>query len=548
MSQLMQNIKKPIVWTIAGSDSGGGAGIQTDLATMNDLGCFGCSVITTLTAQNSVEVNLVEPVSDAMLIAQLNVLEADLTPAAIKIGLIANQQQLNVIAKWLKSFRSKDIANKIVPVIVDPVMVASCGDGLNRQAELDFSAFKGLITLLTPNAQELFRLVPKSAVKIDLGKASFYDAASFLNIDLKCNLLAKGGDAQQWQGDTASDLFVCQQVLGVSESHQYQSFWLSSKRIGTNNNHGSGCTLSSAIACFMAHDYVLHDAIVMAKAYVSKGLLDSVQFGKGAGPLAKTGWPEDIGLYPRVSYYYAIDSNKNLTDSADQTIGSSHGSNKAFAKLEQEIGVYPVVDDIALLEALLKAKCTTVQLRIKQTGDALDEHIETLIQQAITLGRDYQAQVFINDHWQLALKHGAFGIHLGQEDAELAPLDVINEAGIAIGLSSHSVFEILLAHQLKPSYIALGHIFPTTTKVMPSAPQGLTKLARYSALLKSVYPTVAIGGIDEQVLGQIKASKVDSVAVVRAVTEAAYPTSAYKRLLSQWQSDDLSLQCETSHE
>ncbi|GIU52877.1 thiamine phosphate synthase [Shewanella sp. KT0246] len=548
MSQLMQNIKKPIVWTIAGSDSGGGAGIQTDLATMNDLGCFGCSVITTLTAQNSVEVNLVEPVSDAMLIAQLNVLEADLTPAAIKIGLIANQQQLNVIAKWLKSFRSKDIANKIVPVIVDPVMVASCGDGLNRQAELDFSAFKGLITLLTPNAQELFRLVPKSAVKIDLGKASFYDAASFLNIDLKCNLLAKGGDAQQWQGDTASDLFVCQQVLGVSESHQYQSFWLSSKRIGTNNNHGSGCTLSSAIACFMAHDYVLHDAIVMAKAYVSKGLLDSVQFGKGAGPLAKTGWPEDIGLYPRVSHYYAIDSNKNLTNSADQTIGSSHGSNKAFAKLEQEIGVYPVVEDIALLEALLKAKCTTVQLRIKQTGDTLDEHIETLIQQAIILGRDYQAQVFINDHWQLALKHGAFGIHLGQEDAELAPLDVINEAGIAIGLSSHSVFEILLAHQLKPSYIALGHIFPTTTKVMPSAPQGLKKLARYSALLKSVYPTVAIGGIDEQVLDQIKASKVDSVAVVRAVTEAAYPTSAYKRLLSQWQSDDLSLQCEASHE
>ena len=547
MSQLMQGNNKPIVWTIAGSDSGGGAGIQTDLATMNNLGCFGCSVITTVTAQSSVEVSLVEPVSDAMVIAQLNALEADLIPAAIKIGLIANQQQLDIIAKWLKSFRSKDIANKTVPVIVDPVMVASCGDGLNQQAELDFSAFKGLITLLTPNAQELFRLVAKSAVKNDLSKASFYDAASFLNKDLKCNLIAKGGDAEQWQGDTASDLFVCQQVLGVSESHQYQSYWLSSKRIETNNNHGSGCTLSSAIACFMAHDYVLHDAIVMAKAYVSKGLLDSVQFGKGAGPLAKTGWPNDIGLYPHVSHYYASDSDKNLTNSADLVTGSSHGSNKAFAKLEQDIGVYPVVDDIALLEALLKAKCTTVQLRIKQSGDTLDEHIETQIQRAITLGRDYQAQVFINDHWQLALKHGAFGIHLGQEDAELAPLDVINEAGIAIGLSSHSVFEILLAHQLKPSYIALGHIFPTTTKVMPSAPQGLTKLARYAALLKSVCPTVAIGGIDEQVLEQIKACKVDSIAVVRAVTEAAYPTSAYKRLLSQWQGDDLSLSCESSH-
>ncbi|MDO6613365.1 thiamine phosphate synthase [Shewanella sp. 1_MG-2023] len=534
---------KPIVWTIAGSDSGGGAGIQTDLATINDLGCFGCSVITTITAQNSVAVNLVEPVSEAMLEAQLTALYDDLQPAAIKIGLIANQQQLNAIACWLNAFRQRNIANQTVPVIVDPVMVASCGDGLNQTDELDFSPFKGLMTLVTPNAAELFRLEGLANIANPQSKVGFHQAATALNQLLRCNVLAKGGDAEPWQGETASDLFVCQQVNGVSESHQYQQFWLTSQRIDTDNNHGSGCTLSSAIACFMAYGYVLHDAIVMAKAYVSKGLMNSVQYGQGTGPVAKTGWPEDISLYPSISLYY----DHQPCDLFTSTTQSGCYDN-GFPLLSQEIGIYPVVNDVVMLEALLKANCTTAQLRIKQSDNLLLKDIEQQIQQAITLGRDYNAQVFINDHWQLALKHGAFGIHLGQEDVELANLDSIKEAGIALGLSSHSIFEILLAHQLKPSYIALGHIFPTTTKVMPSAPQGLAKLARYAALLKPVCPTVAIGGIDKHVLDAVKATTVRSVAVVRAITEANYPETAFKQLSHQWFSDSTGISTKSQYE
>ena len=549
MSQQEQH-NKPIVWTIAGSDSGGGAGIQTDLATINDLGCFGCSVITAITAQNSIEVSLVEPVSESMLTSQLTTLAADLSPKAIKVGLLADQQQLDVIANWLTSFRKQSHANSAIPIIVDPVMVASCGDGLNLAPELDYSAFKGLINLITPNAQELFRLASERDAEFEPSQCGFYEAATAIQEQIKCHVLAKGGDAAHWQGNTASDLFVCQQVEGVSESHQYQSYWLTSKRIATVNNHGSGCTLSTAIACFMAQGYVLHDAIVMAKAYVTKGLIESVQYGLGAGPLAKTGWPDDIHLYPIVASYSGSDFNDNLSAKTNEEPSqqlATHGNvlavNHGFVRLEQEIGVYPVVADIALLEALLKAGCTTVQLRLKMSADPKlsqtkqMEPIERQIQQAIMLGRHYNAQVFINDHWQLALKHGAFGIHLGQEDVEIADLDLIRQAGIALGLSSHSIFEILLAHQLAPSYIALGHIFPTTTKVMPSAPQGLAKLARYAALLNPVCPTVAIGGIDRDVLDAIKLTQVSSVAVVRSVTQANCPVKAYKQLLNLWQKE-----------
>ena len=143
--------------------------------------------------------------------------------------------------------------------------------------------------------------------------------------------------------------------------------------------------------------------------------------------------------------------------------------------------------------------------------------------------------MFINDHWQLALKHGAFGVHLGQEDALVADLSALAANNIALGLSSHSYFEILLATQLNPSYIALGHIFATTTKQMPSKPQGLTKLACYVSLLNGHYPTVAIGGIDGDCLKEVAETGVDDVAVVRAITQAKDAAVAYKNLSQQWQ-------------
>ncbi|MFB2647350.1 thiamine phosphate synthase [Shewanella mangrovisoli] len=546
---------KPIVWTIAGSDSGGGAGIQADLATIKDLGGHGCSVITTLTAQSSVAVDLVEPVSKAMLLTQLSTLLADLPPQAIKIGLLANQQQLHLVADWLAGFKTQF---PLVPVILDPVMVASCGDELGDKSTeskpLDFTPFKGLISLITPNVQELARLTVSTDIQASLlhTKAEFAAAAMQLSAQLACSVLAKGGDIDfaalasagintrdslsghksditshrsvKDNQRMAEDLLICHQVTGCSPLDANGGFWLSSARINTRHNHGSGCTLSSAIASVLAFGFVLQDAVVVAKAYVNQGLTRAQGIGKGPGPLARTAWPHSLTAFPHVTAY----PKNSLSESSDVQCGT-------FKRLEPDLGIYPVVDNLLLLEQLLAAGVKTVQLRIKSNALKSDE-LEAQIQTAIALGKHYEAQLFINDHWQLAIKHGAFGVHLGQEDLAVTDLNAIHAAGLALGISSHGYFELLRAHQYAPSYIALGHIFPTTTKQMPSAPQGLFKLTHYVELLKAYYPLVAIGGIGPSNLAQVKATGVSNIAVVRAITEAIDPVMALAELTRAWES------------
>ncbi|EDP99488.1 thiamine phosphate synthase [Shewanella benthica] len=507
---------KPVVWSIAGSDSGGGAGIGADLATMNDLACHACTVITTLTAQSSVAVNLVEPVSDEMLLAQLDTLLQDLPPKAIKIGLLANQRQIDILSRWLAL--ELDDHNKRsgteVAVILDPVMIASCGDRLDEDdSRLDFSPFKGLITLITPNALELGELVGQSLADMSQYHLAAQDLAQLLDT----NVLAKGGGkGPAWRADAAQDIFVCTRATACSEMHQGRSFLLSSPR-ASNNNHGTGCTLSSAIASVMASGFVLHDAIVVAKAYVCAGIKHSYRVDEGPGPLARTSWPRELSHFPTIS---SLDEGPSLP------VGIK------FKTIGERLGLYPVVSDLPLLASLLKAGAKTIQLRIK---DENDPQLEDKIAHAIALGRDYQAKVFINDYWELALKHNAYGVHLGQEDLYVADLKRIAEAQLALGISSHSYFELLLASQITPSYIALGHIFPTTTKVMPSAPQGLMKLQHYVDLFKGHYPLVAIGGIDASRIETVKRTGVDDVAIVRAVTESQQPGAAYLALSSAWE-------------
>ncbi len=225
---------------------------------------------------------------------------------------------------------------------------------------------------------------------------------------------------------------------------------------------------------------------------------------------------------------------------------SAQGESVSFPSLtKQSLGLYPVVDDVAWIERLLPLGINTIQLRIKNPQQA---DLEQQIIRAIELGRQYQAQVFINDYWQLAIKHGAYGVHLGQEDIEESNLAQITKAGIRLGLSTHGYYELLRIVQIHPSYIALGHIFPTTTKQMPSKPQGLVRLALYQKLIDSIpytnteaafrpakdkagsdcvlgFPTVAIGGIDQSNADQVWQTGVSSLAVVRAITLAESPQS-----------------------
>ncbi|WP_411881482.1 thiamine phosphate synthase [Polaromonas sp. YR568] len=197
----------------------------------------------------------------------------------------------------------------------------------------------------------------------------------------------------------------------------------------------------------------------------------------------------------------------------------------SFNPLTGPIGFYPVVPNARWVQRLLDWGVRTIQLRIK-AADHDAEDIAWEVRTAIAAARGVPgAQVFINDHWQLALDHGAYGVHLGQEDLDTAGIDALRDAGIRLGLSTHTPAELARAKAVQPSYLAIGPIYPTTLKVMPYEPVGLERLKLW-AQDAAPYPVVAIGGISLALMDGVIACGVDGVAVVSAVTLAADPEQA----------------------
>ncbi|MBI6549484.1 thiamine phosphate synthase [Xenorhabdus lircayensis] len=210
-----------------------------------------------------------------------------------------------------------------------------------------------------------------------------------------------------------------------------------------------------------------------------------------------------------------------------------------FAPTAHRLGLYPVVDSLTWIERLLEAGVRTLQLRIK---DKPEEQVENAIKSAITFGHQYNARLFINDYWRLAIKHQAYGVHLGQEDLDIADLNAIQQAGLRLGISTHDQHELARAKLLRPSYIALGHIFPTTTKEMPSSPQGLEAL-KHQVGITPEYPTIAIGGISLDRVPDVVATGVGGVALVSAITKAKDWRQATARLLHLVEGQDRGLLC-----
>ncbi len=191
----------------------------------------------------------------------------------------------------------------------------------------------------------------------------------------------------------------------------------------------------------------------------------------------------------------------------------------AFAACPPSLGLYAVMPDAQWTIRMARAGAPTVQLRFKST-DASAVRAEVRATVAGVQGTG--ARLFINDHWQEAIEAGAYGVHLGQEDLQAmtpAALAAIRDAGLRLGLSTHGYAEMLIAERHSPSYIAMGAVYPTTLKLMATAPQGTGRLAAYARLLRHV-PRVAIGGIDLERLPAVLASGVGSVGVVRALTAA----------------------------
>lgn len=179
------------------------------------------------------------------------------------------------------------------------------------------------------------------------------------------------------------------------------------------------------------------------------------------------------------------------------------------------LGIYPLVDRANKLETLFNLGITTAQLRIK---DLQNEALENEVIQAIKISNKHNARLFINDFWQLAIKHKAYGVHLGQEDLETTDLKALHESGLRLGVSTHTTREIEMALEISPSYLAIGPIFPTTSKVVNYDVVGVTELRSWS---KNVtYPIVAIGGINlENIQKVINIKTVDGIAMISEVLE-----------------------------
>lgn len=475
----------PVVWTIAGSDSGGGAGIQADLKTFQAFGVHGCSAITALTAQNTCGVSRIALTDTPMLKAQVEALVQDLPPAAIKLGMPGSAEATAYVAEVLPELGAF--------ILCDPVMVATSGSRLaTDEAVTALYRLFPHVDLLTPNMDE-------AAALLGCEIASVEKAAH--------DLLAKtGAKAVLLKGGHSTGAFRQDYY-----TNGQQTFWLTSPAIHTRHTHGTGCTLSAAIIALLAQGYEMADALVIAKAYVNQGLRLAPQLGMGHGPLAHASWPETESDLPW------------LTHSAEEGLHRPQFPNCG----ETPLGFYPIVPNAAWLERILPLGVTTAQLRVKnKQGEALEQEIAA----SIACARRYGARLFVNDHWQLALKHGAYGVHLGQEDLETADIAALAQAGIRLGVSTHCYVEVARTLALRPSYIAIGPVFPTTTKEMRFAPQGLAALSRWRRSLAS-YPLVAIGGMFRHNAPEVLATGVDSIAVVRDVTTANDPDAVVQEWL-----------------
>ena len=262
---------------IAGSDSGGGAGIQADIKTVTMLGGHAMTAVTAITAQNTSGVSAVHPVPAEMILAQIDSVVADIGVDAVKIGMIGSAFAAGQVAARLDRLKAEQPG---IPIVFDPVMVATSGAALADDATVAaFGKLMDVATLATPNLPELKRLTSEEDPVA---------AALHLVGEHGCAVLIKGGHDE---GDALADALI--------ETDNMTSW--QGQRIDTTSTHGTGCTLASAIAFFLAGGATLADAIARAREFVRVALHDAPELGQGSGPIGQQRVRLDIGTGPRLN-------------------------------------------------------------------------------------------------------------------------------------------------------------------------------------------------------------------------------------------------------
>lgn len=263
----MKQHKLPCVLTIAGTDPSGGAGIQADIKAISATGCYAASVITTLVAQNTQGVISIYDIPETFVQQQLDAVFNDLTIQAVKIGMLHDARMIRVVGSTLEQLCPPNI-------VIDPVMVAKDGSALfclETISLLKMRLFRQAC-LITPNLFEAEKILDRNLANTD----DMADAACEIGQEFQTNVLLKGGHLKS---DEASDV-----LFSLKDQCCY---WFHSKRIKTNHTHGTGCSLSSAIASYLGQGLALYDAVAKAKTYITKAIESGKQYalGQGNGPV-----------------------------------------------------------------------------------------------------------------------------------------------------------------------------------------------------------------------------------------------------------------------
>jgi hydroxymethylpyrimidine/phosphomethylpyrimidine kinase len=340
---------------IAGSDSGGGAGIQADIKTVTMLGGHPMTAITAVTAQNTVGVSAVHPVPTEMILAQIEAVIGDIGVDAVKIGMIGGAFAAEQVAKRLERLKAEQPG---LPIVFDPVMVATSGASLADDATIAaFGRLMDVATIATPNLPELNRLTSEE----DPVSAALHLVGAH-----GCAVLIKGGHEE---GDALADALI--------ETDNMTSW--QGQRIDTTSTHGTGCTLASAIALFLAEGSSLADAVSRAREFVRVALRDAPGLGQGAGPLGHARVRLDVGAGPRLNQVTITGTNYERSVDFYRRIGLRQivdSPETGYARFETAGGVTFSVqidpDEKIIATSAIYLEC-----------DDLDERVEKLARSGI---------------------------------------------------------------------------------------------------------------------------------------------------------------------
>lgn len=368
---------------------------------------------------------------------------------------------------------------------------------IKKNSNLMSNSFQEVIYTSIP--EEVGAILPKNSLLIlemsDLERLTKHKLASALDVERAVAQLADLG---------ARDVLI----LGFSpDSSWCYHFWMGqqeclwlSQACPFIASPQFKTIYATSLGAFLALKFSRLDAITLATMYTNQAVRC------GASDLF-------IGTFPESQTDIPYLSNEPVTLQP-----------QPFAP-SPKLGLYPIVDDLYWVEFLLKAGVRTIQLRIK----GRPQDLSRTITEAIKLANNYQALLFINDHWELALQLGAKAVHLGQEDLLHADLHALRQQGIILGVSTYSYAEVAKAHAVNPSYIAIGPIYETQSKDLAVSAQGIEGLKRWCRTLN--YPLVAIGGISAARAKAVAATGVAGIALISAITQAEDPSQATRHLL-----------------